>query len=112
MAVLEHELANTPQQPTAQPTADAIPSSLRRGAGSPDQVFVIALIGSIVLALFASRDLASWAERLSGGPFTEQAQSFAARWDQTMAALGFTLPHDTLRSAAARFLECQWDGGP
>lgn len=107
MAVLEHELVNT----TAQPSADAISSTLRRGGGSPRQAFVIILTGSIMLALFASRDLPSWAERLSDGPFAEQARSFAASWDQTMAALGFALPHDALRSAVSRFLECQWDSG-
>jgi hypothetical protein len=66
----------------------------------------------LVLALFASRDLSSWAERLGGGPLAEQTQSFAARWDQTLEALGFVRPHDALRSAVDRFLECQWNGGP
>jgi hypothetical protein len=37
----------------------------------------------LVLALFASRDLSSWAERLGGGPLAQQTQSFAARSDKT-----------------------------
>ena len=107
MAVLEHELVNT----TAQPSADAISSTLRRGGGSPRQAFVIILTGSIMLALFASRDLSSWAERLSG-PLAEQTQNFASAWDHAMTALGLASPHDALHSAVRRFLEYQWDDGP
>jgi hypothetical protein len=98
---------------TPGPSTEAIPARLwRRGGVSPAQVVAMILIGSLVLALFASRDLSSWAEHLDGGPVAEQTQSFAARWDQTMEALGFVRPHDTLRSAADRFLECQWNSSP
>ena len=108
MAVLERETVDT----TPPPSADAIPASLWRGGASPAQVVAIILIGSLVLALFASRDLSSWAERLGGGPLAAQTQGFAARWDQTMETLGFVRPHDTLRSAVDRFLERQWNTGP
>ena len=108
MAVLERETFDT----TPQPSADAIPASLWRGGASPTQLVAIILIGSLVLALLASHDLSSWTERLGGGPVAEQTQSFAARWDHTMEALGFVRPHDTLRSAVDRFLECQWNSGP
>jgi hypothetical protein len=107
VAVLERETVDTPPRPSA----DAIPASLWRGRASPGQVVAIILIGSLVLALLASRDLSSWAERL-GGPLAEQTQSFAARWDQRMETLGFVWPHDTLRSAVDRFLECQWNSCP
>ena len=107
MAVLERELADTPPQPSA----DAIPTSLRRRGGSPRQFLVIALVGTAVLGLFASRDLSSWAERLSG-PMAEQAQNFAAGWDQAMTTLGLTRPYDTLRSTMGHFLDCRWDNGP
>ena len=72
---------------------------------------MISLVGTAVLALFASRDLSSWAERLSG-PLAEQTQNFASSWDQAMAALGLVRPHDTLRSAMSHFLDCQWDNCP
>jgi hypothetical protein len=107
MAVLERELPRT----TPQPTADAIPVRLRRGGGSARQVLVVSLVGITVLALFASRDLSSWAERLSG-PLAEQTQNFASAWDHAMAALGLASPHDALHSAVRRFLEYQWDDGP
>lgn len=107
MAVLERELVDTPPQPAA----DAIPARLRRSGGSPRQVLVITLIGTVVLALFASRDLSSWAERLSG-PLAEQTQNFASVWDQAMAELGLVRPHETLRSAISHFLEYRWDNSP
>ena len=107
MAVLERELAN----PAPQSSADAIPARARRRGGSPRQVLVVILVGITVLALFASRDLSSWAEHLSG-PLAEQTQNFASAWDHAMAALGFASPHDALHSAVRRFLEYQWDDGP
>jgi hypothetical protein len=107
MAVLARELAD----PAPQSSADAIPARLRRSGGSPRQVLVVSLIGITVLALFASRDLSSWAERLSG-PLAERTQNFASAWDHAMAALGLASPHDALHSAVRRFLEYQWDHGP
>jgi hypothetical protein len=108
VAVLERETVDT----TPRPSADAIPASLWRGGVSSGRVVAIILVGSLVLALFASRDLSSWAERLGAGPLAEQTQTGAARWDQTMEALGFARPHDTLRSAVDSLLECQWNSGP
>ena len=108
MAVLEREAVDT----TPRPSADAIPTSLWRGDVSSGQVLAIILIGSLVLAVLASRDLSSWAERLGGGPLAEQTQGLAARWDQTMEALGFVRPHDALRSAVDGFLDRQWNHDP
>jgi hypothetical protein len=108
VAVLEREAVDT----TPRPSADAIPASLWRCEASSGQVLAILIIGSLVLALFASRDQSSWAERLGGSPLAEQTQIFAARWDQTMEALGFVRPHDKLRSAVDGFLDCQWNHDP
>jgi hypothetical protein len=104
VAVLEREAVET----TPRPSADAIPAGLWRGGASPGQVVATILIASLALALFASRDLSSWAERLGSGSLAEQTQSLAARWDQTMEALGFVRPQDTLRSGVDRLLDCQW----
>jgi hypothetical protein len=103
MVAPERELAATAPQP-----ADAIPPRLRRRGGSPRQVLVISLIGTVALSLFASRDLSTWAERLSGGPLAKEVQRVAAAWDEALTALGFTWPHDTLRSVFSRFLDCNW----
>jgi hypothetical protein len=108
MAVLERELPQATPQPHA--TADAIPTSLRRRGASPRQVLATSLIGAAILALFASRDLSSWAERLSG-PLAEQMQNIATGWDQAMTTLGLTRPYDTLRSGMGHFLDCHWGNG-
>ncbi len=94
--------------PTTSPSVDAIPLRLRRGRGSPRQVFALALVGAIVLALFASRDLTSWLNRLGDGPILAPLQHAAAEWDDTMATLGLVRPHEALRLAVHRFLEWQW----
>jgi hypothetical protein len=97
------------REPTATaPSADAIPLRLRRGTGSPRQVFALALVGAIVLALFASRDLTSWLNRLGDGPIVAPLQQAAAEWDDAMATLGLVRPHEALRLAIRRLLEWEW----
>jgi len=93
---------------TTTPSTDAIPLRLRRGSGSPRQVFVLALVGAIVLALFASRDLTSWLNRLGDGPIVAPLQHAAAEWDDAMAAPGLVRPHEALRLAIHRLLEWEW----
>src|SRR3981081_2584695 len=94
--------------PTTTPSADAIPLRLRRGSGTPRQVFVIALLGASVLALFASRDLTSWLHRFGDGPIIAPLQHAAAEWDDAMATLGLVRPHEALRLAIHRLLDWQW----
>src|SRR5712691_9245816 len=106
MVAIETELT----QAAASPSADAIPLKLRRGGGSPRQVFALTLIGAMVLALFASRDLSSWLNRLGGGPFLAPLQHAATEWDETMTTLGLTRPHEALRSTIARLLDWEWPG--
>ena len=97
------------REPTATaPTADAIPLKLRRGGGSARQVFALTLVGAIVLALFASRDLTSWLNRLGDGPILAPLQHAAAEWDDAMATLGLVQPHEALRLAIHRLLDWQW----
>src|SRR5438270_1087127 len=92
-------IAREPAPTATAPTADAIPLKLRRGGGSPRQVFVLTLVGAIVLAVFASRDLNSWLNRLGDGPIIAPLQHAAAKWDGTMATLGLVQPHEALRRA-------------
>src|SRR6266851_8376964 len=101
-------IAREPTPATAAPSVDAIPLRLRRGTGSPRQVFALALIGAIVLALFASRDLSSWLNGLGGGPIVAPLQHVAAEWDDAMATLGLVRPHEALRLAIHRLLDWQW----
>ncbi len=101
-------IAREPTPTTTAPSADAIPLRLRHGSGSPRQVFALALIGAIVLALFASRDLTSWLNRLGDGPVLAPLQQAAAEWDDAMATLGLVGPHEALRLAIHRLLDWQW----
>ena len=94
--------------PTATPSVDAIPLRLRRGSGSPRQVFALALVGAILLPVFASRDLTSWLNGLGDGPILAQLQHAAAEWDDAMATLGLVRPHEALRLAIHRLLDWQW----
>ena len=109
MVALERELVET--QPAAI-TADAIPLKLRRTGGTARQVFAMTLIGTLMLALFASRDLVSWTERLGDNPAGLTAQQLAAAWDDRMAALGLTRPHERLRDGFRRLLDWQWGSQP
>ena len=109
MVALERE----PVEPAATTiSADAIPLRLRRTGGTPRQVLAMTVVGVIVLALFASRDLASWTERFGGSPAVMAAQGVAAEWDQRMAALGLTRPHEALRDTLRRLLDWQWGSPP
>jgi hypothetical protein len=93
---------------TAPVTADAIPLTLRRRGASAPQVLTMTLVGIFVLALFASRDLPSWVGGLGSGPLIDRAQALATQWDDRMASLGFTRPHDALRALIRRLLDAQW----
>jgi hypothetical protein len=89
---------------------DAIPPALRRHRGTPRQVFAAILIGTAILALFASRDTPGWAERLGDVPFAHRARDIAGSWDRAMEELGLTRPHDILRQAMQRLLDSPWAG--
>jgi hypothetical protein len=108
MVAIARELTPT----TTAPSVDAIPLRLRRGSGSPRQVFALTLIGAIVLALFASRDLTSWLNRLGDGPTLAPLQHAAAEWDDAMATLGLVRPHEALRLAIHRLLDWEWPERP
>jgi len=111
MVAVEREVSET-AVPAAVPTADAIPLALRRRGGTPRQVLALTLVGTLALALFASRDLPSWTERFGDGPVAEHVQALTRDWDHAMAALGLAKPHEALRSAIRHLLDWRWDGPP
>jgi hypothetical protein len=108
MVALERELREPLAPAPSTTTADAIPLALRRQGASPLQVLAIAFIGILVLALFASRDLPSWVGGLGDGPLIERAQPLATKWDDAMASIGLTRPHEALRGLVRRLLDAQW----
>ena len=94
------------------PSADAIPARLRRRGGGARQVVAMVLIGTLVLALFASRDLADWLSRMGDGPVLAPLQHAAQEWDGAMARLGLTRPQQTLRRGVRRLLDWEWGAPP
>lgn len=92
----------------AAPSADAIPLKLRRRGASPAQVLAMTLIGTLVLAAFASRDLSSWLDRMGDGPVLVPLQHAAARWDGAMRRVGLTRPGEVLREAIGRLRDAEW----
>ena len=102
----------TESEPTrgvnAAVSADAIPPRLRRHGGTARQVLVLTLIGTLVLAVFAAPDLASWLGRMDGGPIIAPLQHAAAAWDDAMGRLGLTRPHEALRATVRRLLDLEW----
>jgi hypothetical protein len=90
------------------PSADAIPLALRRRGGTPRQVLAVTLIGAVVLAAFASHDLASWLDRMGNDPMLALVQQAAAEWDKAMDRLGLTRPAEMLRELLRGALDRQW----
>ena len=97
---------------TAAVSVDAIPLKLRRRGGSPRQVLALTLVGTVVLAIFASRDLSSWLDRMGDGPILAPLQTAAAAWDGAIDRLGMTGPPAVLRLAIRRLLDWQWGAPP
>ena len=108
MVAVEGELPSA----SAAPSADAIPLRLRRRGGSPRQVLVLTLVGTLVLAVFASRDLSTWLDRMGGGPILEPIQRAAAQWDGAMERLGLVRPHEALRGTIRQLLDWEWGSPP
>jgi hypothetical protein len=107
VAALEPELPAA-----AAPSADAIPPALRRSGGSRRQVLVVTLVGTLVLAVFASHDLSSWLERMGDGPVMAPLQRAAADWDAAMTTLGLNRPPAALRALIRRLLDWEWGVPP
>jgi hypothetical protein len=98
-----------PEQPPRAPlVTDAIPPRLRRTGTTPRGVLLVCAIGTLVLGLFASRDLVTWTQRFDNPPL----QRLVEEWDGWMAKLGLVRPHETLRSTVVRLVDMSWGGGP
>jgi hypothetical protein len=96
-----------PEQPPRAPlVTDAIPPRLRRTGTTPRGVLLMCVVGTLVLGLFASRDLVTWTRRFE----VPTLNHLSERWDGWMARLGLVRPHETLRSAVARLVDLGWGG--
>jgi hypothetical protein len=75
---------------------EGIPAGARRRTASPRQVLAACVLGALVLALLASHDLPSWADRLGDGPLIPLVREIAIGWNERIAPLGVTRPHREL----------------
>jgi len=89
---------------------DAIPPALRRRGGTQRQVFAACLAGTLMVALFASRDTPGWTEHLGDAPLVHRLRDALAAWDEAMERTGLARPHAILRAAMQRVLDWQWSG--
>lgn len=105
MVAVEREL---PDVAVSTISADAIPQRLRRGGGSPRQVVTLTVVGTLLLAVFASHDLSAWLDRMGDAPVVVPLQRTAAAWDAAMRRLRLTLPAGALRDAMRRTLDAKW----
>ena len=98
-----------PEEPPRAPlVTDAIPPRLRRTGATPRGVVLICVIGTLVLGVFASHDLASWTQRIEAMPTLAR---LAGRWDDAMTRLGLAAPNEVLRDAVARLVDLGWGAG-
>ncbi|MBV9863402.1 MAG: hypothetical protein JO267_14785 [Alphaproteobacteria bacterium] len=108
MVAIDRSLVGSELAAAGATNADAIPAAARRAGASPGQVLALTVIGTLVLGLFASRDLPSWTERLEDVPFAPTIRVAAAQWDAAMERIGFTRPHEAIREEIRALLDRGW----
>lgn len=107
MVALERQpLRQASPPPPAGP--DGIPVGARRRTVTGRQAFVACALGAALLSLFASRDLPGWADRLRDGPLTPLLRQVAIGWNDRLAGLDLTLPHEALRETVQRLQDLEW----
>jgi hypothetical protein len=95
---------------TAPKIADGI-GSAADAAGTPRQVLTGVLVAAIVLALFASRGLQSWADAKGDSALATMVGDGVQRWSDGIERLGLTAPHDALRRRFRRVEDSHWEAG-
>lgn len=105
MAAIERE---PPAVAAPPPSADAIPTRLRRIGVRPRQVLAMTVIGTLVLGSFASHDLSSWLRRMGDSGGLVPIQHAAVEWDAAMTRLGLAAPFVFLRNEIHRLLDLEW----
>jgi hypothetical protein len=91
--------------PRAPLVTDAIPPRLHRTGTTARGVVLMCAIGTLVLALFASHDLATWSQRFEAMPVLAR---LAGEWDDAMSRGGLSAPNEVLRNAVARLVDMGW----
>jgi hypothetical protein len=88
--------------------ADGIRSA-RAAQGTPRQVLIGTLIAALVLSLFASRGLQSWADAKGDSALATLVGDLVEQWSDGIDRLGLTGPHDALRRTIRRIENTHWD---
>ena len=76
---------------------------------TPRQVIIGSLVAALLLALFASRGLQSWADAKGDSRLADLVGDAVERWSDGIERLGLTQPHDALRRAIRRIENTGWD---
>jgi hypothetical protein len=93
---------------TAPRIADGI-NAARPAEGTPRQVFTGTVIAALMLALFASRGLQSWADTKGDSALADLIGDTVQRWSDGLDRLNLTGPHDALRRVFRRIENAAWD---
>jgi hypothetical protein len=88
--------------------ADGI-NSAKMAEGTPRQVVTGTVIAALILALFASRGLQSWADAKGDNAHADLMGDTVQRWSDGLDRLDLTGPHDALRQAIRRIEKAAWD---
>jgi hypothetical protein len=93
---------------TAPSIADGI-NGAKTAEGTPRQVVTGTVIAALILALFASRGLQSWADAKGDNALADLMGDTVQRWSDGLDRLDLTGPHDALRQAIRRIEKAAWD---
>ena len=77
-------------------------------SGTPGQVLTGTVIAALVLALFASRGLQSWADAKGDSALATMVGDLVERWSDGIERLGLTVPHDAVRKDVRQVENAHW----
>ena len=92
---------------TTPKVADGIRSA-GSARGTPAQVLIGTVIAALMLALFASRGLQSWADAKGDSELATLVGDLVERWSDGIERLGLTAPHDALRRDIRQVQNAHW----
>lgn len=100
------EASNIEQRKDGSPSGggdNRIITAGKDGRGAPRRVAAAILIGISLAAVFGSGPTLRWTETLPDSRLTAALHDAAARWNETLSALGLSKPHDWLRATIRAF---------
>ena len=69
---------------------------------TPRGLLAVALLGSVLAALFGAVPLAAWTDALPDSPIAVPLQQAADTWRDVAQRIGFDRPYDVLRQAVRK----------